>query len=210
MKKIILTLACVLASATVLLAQSVPTKPSVPTTPSAPTSSKPHTNYKHYSDTNKGFWAAVDLGSGIAFTKWGTGIPLDISGVLGYRLNEFFKVGFGFGGRGYLKSEKLRDNTDDAPTMKNWTFPLFLSTRGDFIKREYRVMVPYWRCDVGYAIQDGFFFAPGFGLSFGSGARHKFNLGISYVGQCSKVLDDTLASKNGYINMFQLRLGYEF
>lgn len=187
----------------------------VPSTAPQPTNvDKP--DFKYYSGMDKGFWAGVDLGSGVSFTNAQVGVPLDFTVILGYRFNQFIKIGAGGGMRYNFISSQVRQIPASSAdnTQGNWSFPIYFEARGNFFKQEYREVVPFWRADVGYTIFDGFMFSPGLGLSFGNQERNHFVLAISYIGQMSKYAvyrtGDTFTVGQGYINQFQLKLGYEF
>jgi len=184
----------------------------VPAKAVEPQNIEPKSEYKYYSGSDKGFWAGVDLGSGVSFTGVGIGVPLDFCAQLGYRFNQYIKIGVGGGMRYNFISEKMRDNSKDPDTFKNFSFPLYLDLRGNFFSQDYRDVVPFWRFDTGWTFNDGFMFSPGFGLNFGGNIRNHFTLGLFYVGQLANVITDvqTMTSGKGYINQIQLKLGYEF
>lgn len=209
MKKIFVSVALVLANA-LCFAQG-PAR-DVPAKAVEPAAIEKTSDYKYYSGNDKGFWAGFDLGSGASFTGVGTGVPLDFCAQLGYRFNQYIKLGVGGGMRYNFISDNCRDNSQDPETFKNWSFPLYLDVRGNFFSQDYRDFVPFWRFDIGYTFNDGFMFSPGLGLSFGSEIRNHFTLGISYVGQMARVVTckDPRTTGNGYLNQFQLKLGYEF
>jgi hypothetical protein len=77
--------------------------------------------------------------------------------------------------------------------------------RGNFLPTYDRDGVPFWSLNVGGITNEGFFFSPTIGCSFG-GWRNNFQIGITYTLSNFKYDD---GSKVAY-SFFGLKLGYEF
>lgn len=162
-----------------------------------------------YSSNNSGFWAAVELSGGTTcrINKNNTWFG-EADVVAGYRFNDFIRVGAGFGSRYYGKSDSpVRYSSID------WSFPVYLDLRGNFIPQTYRNVVPYWSFDVGATLRDGFMMRPSAGIRVGR-QRCAFLLALSYTGQNMKVsrfnaLNREVGS-NRFVSLVSLRLGYEF
>lgn len=153
-----------------------------------------------------GFWGAVESTTGYScrFNESNAGYE-EISVVGGYRLNEFFRIGVGIGGRWYWNSSKLRTNNME------WSMPIYANIRGSFMDHAYRTTTPFYSLDIGGAIQDGFMIRPSVGLKIGE-LRSAFTIALAYTGQVMHAKNNNPA-KNGDHNMVSLvsiKLGYEF
>ena len=123
----------------------------------------------------------------------------------GYRVNEFFRIGAGFGPRYYFGPERARLN------VARWGMPLYLNIRGNFIPSEYRDCVPYYSIDCGTSFPDGIMFRPTIGVRIGE-PRSAFLLGVSYTGQQLKNadLDKDGKLKHKFTSFLSIKIGYEF
>lgn len=155
-------------------------------------------------DFNKGFWCAVEASVG-ASVRFGKGKDSnagfgEADFIFGYRGSEHFMIGPGVGVRYYFPNDHLRRE------RSNFSFPIFLDIRGNFLSHAYRNIVPYYSIDAGAAIRDGVFWRPTVGMRFGSN-RNAFMLGISYTGQMMKVIGE---EGRGYISFVSVKFGYQF
>ena len=152
-----------------------------------------------YTLNDTGFFFAAEAGVGVTSKVADDNMVFtEINVVGGYRVNEYFRAGIGFGGRYYATNQ-------DARYHKNWSFPLYANFRGNFIPSEYRKVVPYYSFDIGAAIRDGFMVRPTIGIRIGE-PRAAFLIGISYLGQNITMP----AKKDKFISGVTLKLGYEF
>lgn len=161
-----------------------------------------------YSYVQSGFWFAVELTGGSTVRIDSRNMPFgELDVTAGYRFTQFLKVGVGVGGRYFANNDAVRFSS--IP----WDFPLYVNIRGNFIDDTYRTAVPYYSLDVGGALRDGVMVRPTIGVRFGE-PRGSFLLGLSYIGQDTKSFEyDSRCirtSKNKFISMAALRLGYEF
>ena len=153
-----------------------------------------------YVTFDKGFWIAGEFRPAYTLHISSSDSPvmeLDVTG--GYRFNEFVRVGIGFGGRYYIKSDRLRKGNI------SWSFPIYANIRGNFIPTGYRDVVPYYSFDMGGSIRDGFMWRPTVGIRVGQ-KRSAFLLGLTYTGQSLINTHD----KRNYCSMLGLTLGYEY
>lgn len=166
-------------------------------------------NLQHnYSADNTGFWIAAEAVGGYSCRLYNSNFALaEIDVTAGYRLNEYLRVGLGFGGRYYFDNSAVRYNGSE------WAFPLYANARGNFIPTDYRTTVPYWSFDLGGTILDGFMMRPTVGLRIGQ-KRSAFLLGLTYTGQSLKgyTINErgTRDPKTKFVSFISLKLGYEF
>ncbi len=157
-------------------------------------------NLRDMADNDTGFWFSPQLSGGYTLflskhcSPWS---ELDLAG--GYRFSQYLKVGIGIGGRYYFDNSKLRKSDI------GWSFPIYATVRGNFIPETYRTVVPYYSCDLGGAIRDGFMWRPTFGIRVGQ-ARSAFLVGISYIGQSLKYWN----GDGKYVSSLGLTIGYEY
>lgn len=180
---------------------------------SIPAASK--TSYTDFSESNKGYWAAVDLGLGAALDKFNKNntkpaIPIDLNVTMGYRFNEFLMVGIGGGVRYYAIQDDLRFNNEAGNEDFAWSFPLYGQLRGAFISGKSRHTVPFWQLSVGHTFNDGFMVQPALGLRFGTSTRHHFTLGLSYTAQQGYKFCGAANLEHGYLHLMQFKFGYQF
>ena len=156
--------------------------------------------YKDYTLQNAGYWIAVEAygGSMANFNKRNLQFA-GIGVVNGYRFNEFLRLGLGLGIKYYLNSKDVRSSSI------NCSIPIYLDIRGDIISQESRTIVPFWSCDIGGEIHDGFFFSPTLGLRYGEKRNSTiFGIGFSY-----NQLNTLKKDKEGRLLLFA-KIGYEF
>ncbi len=159
--------------------------------------------YKDYETKNEGFWIAAEVegGSSIMESKSNKQY-VALTAIAGYRRNEFLRFGLGFGGRVYVNNAFV-----ERESSSRYTFPVFANIRGNFISAYDRDGVPFWSLNIGSMINEGFFFSPTIGYSFG-GIRNNFMIGLAYtMGTFKK--DDEKKSTAVY-SYLGLKIGYEF
>lgn len=157
-------------------------------------------DYPNYEREDAGFWFGIDLegGSSIMSQKANTQY-VNLSWTGGYRFSEFLRVGAGVGGRMYVHNAWVRG------TDNKFSVPIFANVRGNFMSAYDIDGVPFWSVNVGGITNEGFFFNPTVGYSFG-GLRNNFLIGISYTLTNLKYDDGS----NVAYSFFGLKLGYEF
>ncbi|MEG1574435.1 MAG: hypothetical protein RR293_02815 [Bacteroidales bacterium] len=162
--------------------------------------------FNDLSNNNKGWWCSAEaFGGGTLYSNTPSNMGfMEFSFVNGYRFNEFIKIGVGLGVRGYIG----QSNDDQRSNISKMSFPVYLDVRGNFISQHSRMFSPYWSLDIGYSINDNFFFAPTLGMRIG-GLRHSFLFGISYMGQILNKTEDGYKS-SVYTDFICGRLAYEF
>ena len=163
---------------------------------------------KNYSSSETGFWIAAEAVGGYSCRLYNSNFALaEIDVTAGYRFSEYIRVGAGFGGRYYFDNDKVRYNSSE------WAFPIYVNARGNFIPTNYRTTVPYWSCDLGGTILDGFMLRPTVGLRIGQ-PRSAFLIGLTYTGQSLKGFTwnerGTRDSHTKFVSFISLKLGYEF
>lgn len=165
------------------------------TLPEKPT----RTGYKDLNSKDNGFWCAVDADGGSSLNGRSNLLYTGLLFTGGYRVNEYLRIGAGFGLRAYISNNEVRKS--DSPLA----IPLFVNARGNILSAMDREAVPFWSVNIGGAVGDGFLLNPTLGYSFG-GLRHNFLVGLSY----------TLSSFTDYMNAKRtysylgIKLGYEF
>ncbi len=117
----------------------------------------------------------------------------------GYRLNEYLRAGVGFGGRMYV------NNADVRYRDSKFGIPLFANVRGNFVSASDRDGVPFWSVRLGGIINEGVYFSPAVGYSFG-GLRNNFQVSLAYVLTNPKTTYESRQTTSS----FSIRLGYEF
>lgn len=190
MKKIILFVFAVSASA-IMNAQYRDVK--LPDPPKQP-------NYRDYTTENSGFWYAIDAegaSSVMVHSKNMQFANLAFTG--GYRINEFIRFGIGLGVRYYVNNADVRDSDN------KFGIPIFANVRGNIISASDRDGVPFWSLNIGGVTNDGFYFSPTLGYSFG-GLRNNFQIGVSYNMTCFRNCNKTDMA----YSYFGLKIGYEF
>lgn len=161
-------------------------------------------NQEQLSTYNSGVWFSAELLGGYSAHLSGDNMGVtEVDVTVGYRFNEYIKLGIGVGVRYYIDQKDLRRH------HSAWGMPIFLGARGNIIPGKYRKCVPYWGFEIGTSIRDGVMFRPTVGLHIGE-PRQAFTIGVSYMGQniaSSNILGE---NKNSFTSFFCLRLGYEF
>jgi hypothetical protein len=156
--------------------------------------------YEDIERQDAGVWFAIELdgGSSIMSEKTNTQY-VNLAGIVGYRVSEYLRFGAGVGGRMYVHNAWVRG------TNNKFGVPIFANVRGNFLPTYDRDGVPFWSLNVGGITNEGFFFSPTIGCSFG-GWRNNFQIGITYTLSNFKYDD---GSKVAY-SFFGLKLVYEF
>ena len=158
------------------------------------------TNYRNYDSENSGFWNAIEVEGGSSIMVHSPNMQyVGATWTGGYRINEFLRVGAGLGVRYYVNNAGVRN------TSNEFGVPIFANARGNFISAYDRDGVPFWSANIGGITNEGFFFSPTIGYSFG-GLRNNFQIGISYTITSFKNYDKI----NMAYSYFGLKLGYEF
>ena len=172
----------------------------VPQNPDAPKSP-----YKDFTGVKSGFWwgAGISVGVGIPYQDpLKACAPIEADFALGYRLNEFFQVGVGFGYRYYINTinGKERYKFHDKRLyggFRDMSLPLFGTLSGSMMPGRSRNVVPCWEVEGGYAFGEGYkvggFFSPSIGLKFGPLERHHFVLTLGYLLQDTYILHEPVA-----------------
>lgn len=192
MKKNILICACLLAGAFAPVAAQDEVR--LPERPNRPA-------YTSHHAEERGFFCAVELeaGSSVFPDKTNTQ-PVALSFTAGYRVNDYLRVGAGFGGRWYVNGNDARRRYDSP-----FTVPLYADVRGNFMAQGSREVVPYWNVKVGGMVYDGFFLSPTVGLRIGE-RRNAVLVGLSYSFNQLRTRPD----ESRGASFLLLRVGYEF
>ncbi len=161
-----------------------------------------------YTNYDRGFWITAEATGGYSCRiSHKNGAFTELSATGGYRLNDYLRLGVGFGARIYIANHNLRYRHEI------WSFPLFFDVRGNFIRTDNRSVVPYYSLDIGGAFRDGFMIRPTVGLRIGQ-SRSAMLVGLSYLGQETKsfrIADNSeKVPFNTFLNFICLRIGYEF
>lgn len=156
-----------------------------------------------FSDLNRrdtGFWVSADVEGGASTMVNRTNMQfagLAVSG--GYRFSEYIRVGVGFGGRYYVH------NADYRKSHSDFGMPIFVNARGNFMSAYDRQNVPFWSVNLGGIVNDGVYFSPTVGYSFG-GTRNTFQIGVTY----NLIEFKNYMDKSKTYSYMGLKLGYEF
>ena len=161
----------------------------------------PRSRYYDSDRADKGFWSAAEfLGGSTVSTEYPCAQHLQLTWTVGYRFNQYIRIGAGLGGKVYVHNgSKLR------AAESNWAVPFFFNARGNFMAQEDRGYSPYWSMNVGYVVKDGFFMSPTLGIRFGA-KRSDFLLGVTY--SLNRI--DNLNVVGTYAHSLMLTLGYEY
>lgn len=160
--------------------------------------------YQDYATKEKGWWCSVEIAGGGNMSIGEKRLGLcQVEFINGYRFSELIKIGLGVSTRFYMNNDYVRapKNNRNLP----FAVPVFLNVRGNFISQGTRMFSPYWSFDVGYCINDNFFYRPTIGFRIGQ-SRNNFIFGISYMGQ---ILNKQKVG-NTYESFLMGSIGYEF
>lgn len=168
---------------------------------------KHYKQYIRYDRNDTGFWFAIEAlgGSSINTTRKNVQFA-EVDFFAGYRFNQFVRVGLGLGPRYYFNNQNIRYSSSE------WTMPIMLNVRGNFIPNAYRHIIPYYSFNIGSSIGDGLMVRPHLGIRIGE-PRSAFNLSVFYMGQnlgVTEIINDKNVKKSIFISFFGLNLGYEF
>lgn len=158
------------------------------------------TKYTDFEHKTTGFWCGIDLdgGSSVMDSKANSQF-VNLSFAGGYRFSEFLRTGVGIGARMYVHNAEVRY------TDNKFGVPIFANARGNFKSAYDRDGVPFWSVSIGGITNEGFFFSPTVGYSFG-GLRNNFLIGVCYT--LTNFKDYSAASV--VYSSFGIKLGYEF
>lgn len=161
-------------------------------------------NQQQYTTFGRGVWFATEITGGISCHHTGHNLGFGEANVtVGYRFSQYLKLGIGVGARYYIDQSYRRHSSI------KWGMPLFVAVRGNLMPGLYRTVVPYYMCEVGGSIRDGYMLRPGLGIRIGE-MRQAFTIGINYMGQQLRPIDGDGKISSKYSNFVALRLGYEF
>lgn len=159
-----------------------------------------NSGYRDYQSQESGFWCSFEADGGSSIMEGRRNMQYaDVTFSGGYRLNEYLRLGVGFGGRMYVNNAKVRQ------TDSKFGVPVFAAARGNFISAYDRDGVPFWSVRLGGIIKEGIYFSPSVGYSFG-GIRNNFQVGIAY----DLINPKDFTGDRRIYSGFSLRLGYEF
>ncbi len=153
-----------------------------------------------YSIKESGYWIAAQANADFATNGKNHSAAFQFDLIQGYRFSEFLKVGIGVSPRFYTNAVSDFCGKNGRP----FSVPIYADVRGNITPQADAMFAFCWSADLGYAINEGIYVSPGIGMRFGD-IRHNFLAGISYAFQQHNV-----ASKNSFIHIIGLRLGYEF
>lgn len=172
--------------------------------------------YVDYVSAEKGFWGAVEIGTGANIhitSDYRSSYMADVTFVGGYRINKFFQFGLGAGVRRYFSgNDRIYVSGKKMDPSIKLAFPVFFNVRGLVMDNLSRTVVPYWSANIGYTIFDGFYFAPSVGIRIGSTERHHIIVGVGYALQHVNAYDlNNVADYRGLaLNAATLKIGYQF
>lgn len=181
----------------------------------------PKSPYKDYTGVKSGFWWGAGLSIGVAIPYQDplkAAMPVEADFALGYRVNEFFQAGVGFGYRYYAWGDNYKYRHKDLyGGFKNMALPLFVTLGGSMMPGRSRNVVPCWEVEGGYAFGEGKkvggFFGPSIGLKFGPLERHHFVLTLGYLLQQTYVhclpVDTRAVDNSRYIEFIDNGRYYE-
>lgn len=157
--------------------------------------------YTEFSLKEKGYWCSVDfsIGPSLVFHEKNL-LTTGINFVNGYRFDDYLRIGIGVGAQYHVANNDIIRNTDI-----NWSMPIFVNARGNFISQDIREIVPFWSVDVGGVVRDGFMFTPSAGCRIGE-ERSALLLSLGYSLR-------TIDAKEGYEKARSyavFKVGYEF
>lgn len=160
---------------------------------------------KDYSENVKGYWMAVEASGAYSCRLFNSNFGYtELDAVMGYRFNEYFRGGVGFGARYYFDNDEVR------VTGAEWAFPIFANARGNFIPTKYRSVVPFYSFDIGGTVRDGFMVRPSVGLRIGR-ERSAFLVSIGYSGQDISTYSKSTGDRTRkFVSFVNMKIGYEF
>lgn len=166
-----------------------------------PTESNLGEKFTDYTKLNSGFFCVAQVSTAYTLNPSPRSFGFsDVSGIAGYRFNQYLRAGVGIGARYYYSVGDYRNMSH------KFGLPLFLDLRGNFIPDAYRDVVPFWSIDLGATFPDGVMFRPSVGIRVGE-PRSAFVLSLGYVGQKIRTFS---GEKKDFTSGISLSLGYEF
>lgn len=161
-------------------------------------------NQEQFTTYETGVWFAAEALGGYSCHLEGHNMGMaEVDFTVGYRFNQYLKVGIGAGARYYTDQSYLRRSS------VKWGMPIYATVRGNLMPGLYRRTVPYWGLEAGASVRDGGFFRPTIGVRVGE-PRQAFTLGLSYMGQNIATYNSQGEKAGKYTSFVCLRLGYEF
>ena len=163
-----------------------------------------------------GVWLGAEISGGVSVAHSAvisSTYPVSTQVYVGYRFSDMLKIGVGAGFRYYFKNSSSRYYVDNKNEYENygWAFPLVFNARGLMMPGRSRNIVPCWSADIGYSINDGILLSPSLGLSLGPMERNHFIVAVGYSAQKTELLSaNNSGHRKGFLNILQLKLGYEF
>ncbi len=154
--------------------------------------------FKDISMQEKGFWFAVEAGTGSTVESGMKNAQMATATFTGgYRFSEYLKVGAGVGGGYYFNNSDIRSSNERV------NIPVFAQVRGNMMTQQYQTAVPYWAFCVGTRVNDGVFISPAVGFRFGE-HRSSFIMAVKY-----EYGEIKLVGGKKWCSSFHLSLGYE-
>lgn len=161
-------------------------------------------NQQDYTSFDRSIWVAAEFLGGTSCHLKGHNMGVtEFDVTVGYRFSQYLKLGVGLGARYYVSQKELRRSDI------RWGMPVFATVRGNLMPGRYRHVVPYWGCEAGVSVRDGFMWRPTLGMRIGE-FRNAFTLGVSYMGQNIATSNANGEKAGKYTSFACLRLGYEF
>ena len=161
---------------------------------------EPRLKYLNVAELDRGFWFSVDAEYGNTLMQLQQNASmLGLNVTLGYRFNQFLKIGAGLGVLDYLNNASVRNDE------KRFVLPIYANLRGNLLNDDIYHVVPYWSVNVGGVLRDGFFASPMIGVRFGE-KRSAFLLAAGYSFRILNALPDLTNKYHGVL----VKLGYEF
>lgn len=163
-------------------------------------------------DNKNHFWWGADLYGFYSCYSSSNNKPMtELSVTLGYRLNEYVKVGVGVGARYYFDADKNDIiNRQRKEDLINLSIPIYVNLRGHLSSSRERSVIPYYSLSFGASINEGVMVRPTIGLRIGDYDRSAFLIGINYMGQTLKLPSNHINKKKSFTTFIGLNIGYEF
>lgn len=163
-------------------------------------------------DNKNHFWWGADLYGFYSCYSCSNNKPMtELSVTLGYRFNEYLKVGVGVGTRYYFDADKKDiGNRQRKESLINLSIPIFVNLRGHLSSSRERSVIPYYSLSFGASINDGVMIRPTIGLRIGDYDRSAFLIGFNYMGQTLKLPSNHIDKEKSFTTFIGLNIGYEF
>jgi len=158
------------------------------------------TNNNNADQMDIGYSGRVELGYGFGTGDFGTD-NVKFNFINGYRINNYFSLGLGFGARYYPDREAL-------------LVPVFLDVRSRFLTGK---ISPYFALGLGYTINAtddfsgvGALINPQIGVSILTSSSADFTVGLGYDIQKVKDFEYTYSGRTVSLNAISLNIGISF